>query len=29
MDKTLEKKNSFKSLLDSYGLPRLIIMEPV
>ena len=25
MDKTLEKKNGFKSLLDSYGLPRMII----
>lgn len=25
MDKTLEKKNGFKTLLDSYGLPRLII----
>lgn len=25
MDKTLEKKNGFRTLLDSYGLPRLII----
>ena len=25
MDKTLEKKNGFKTLVDSYGLPRLII----
>ena len=25
MDKTLEKKNGFKTLLDSYGLPRMII----
>ncbi|WP_191396499.1 ABC transporter permease subunit [Flavonifractor sp. An306] len=25
MDKTLEKKNGFKAMLDSYGLPRMII----